>query len=37
MFYQFSELEQYELKNKIEQKVKIILEEKKFNVFDYKF
>ena len=36
-FYQFSELEQQELKNKIEQKVKIILEKKKFNVFDYKF
>lgn len=37
LFYQFSELEQHELKKQIEQKVKIILEEKKFNVFNYKF
>ena len=43
MFYQFSELEQYELKNKIEQKVKIILERKNlmyliinFKKYDYK-
>jgi hypothetical protein len=36
-FLQFSDLKQLELKNKIEKKVQYSLENKKFNLFGYKF